>query len=71
MVYSIEKCNSNDDFENGCMQPSNGEKYTAEEAINILENNYGGDMYGLDGRGYRVSYIKKQNDWIRKKLNIK
>lgn len=70
-LYTIETGECIEDVENGCLIPSNGGLYTAENALRILENGFGGTMREVNGRGYAVSHIKVNNAWLRKELGIK
>lgn len=70
--YKIDKARSRDDYDNMCLQPSDGGQYDAATAIKILENGAGGSMQNVKtGYGYMVNYDKSANDWIRKELKIK
>jgi hypothetical protein len=72
MNYTIDKARCKDDYDNMCLQPSDGGKYSAADAIRILENGNGGSMQHVKtGKGYMVNYDKSKNDWLRKKLKIK
>ena len=71
-MYEISKALGEDDFENHCLQPSDGGQYSAENAIKILENGYGGSIQHAEtGRGFVVSPNKASNAWLRKELKIK
>lgn len=72
MKYLIEKCESKEDFDNNCFQPSDGGQYDAKRALSILENSNGGVMIPANKKGgYIVNYNREDNDWIRKKLKIR
>ena len=70
--YKIDKARSREDYDNMCLQPSDGGQYDAATALRILENGSGGSMQNVKtGAGLMVSYNKSSIDWIRKQLKIK
>lgn len=70
--FTIDKARSRDDYDNMCLQPSDGGQYDAATALRILENSCGGSMQNAKtGAGFMVSYNQTENDWLRKKLKIK
>ena len=70
--FTIDKARSRDDYDNMCLQPSDGGQYDAATAIRILENGCGGSMQNVKtGAGFMVNYDKSKNDWLRKQLKIK
>ena len=70
--FTIDKARSTDDFDNMCMQPSDGGEYDAKTAFYILENGRGGSMMNVKtGVSYMVSYNSSNNLWVRKELKIK
>ena len=70
--FQIDKAKSRADFDNGCLQPSDGGTYDAKTAISILENGCGGTMRNVKtGAQLQVNYKASENDWLRKKLKIK
>lgn len=70
-MYNISTCDGKDDYDNMCLNPSDGGQYSAADAIRKLENGNGGSMrHTINGKGYMVSYNKSENDWLRKELNI-
>lgn len=67
--YKIQKCRSTDDFDNMCLQPSDGGVYTLTDALRILENGNGGAIIEQpSGKGFLVSYDSKKNNWLREKI---
>jgi hypothetical protein len=64
MLYTINKCECKEDYDNGCLIPSDGGLYTKEDAIRILENGYGGSMRDEKGNGYSVNYEPSSNKWL-------
>lgn len=71
MQYEIDKASSVENFENGCLNPSDGGKYDAQTALNLLESRYGGVMRDNKGRQFGVSSDKSSNQWIRDTLKLK
>ena len=70
--YTIDKARNKEDYDNMCLQPSNGGQYDADIALRILENTSGGSMQNVKTKaGFMVSYNRSENDWLRKKLKIK
>lgn len=69
---TIDKAECREDYDNMCLQPSDGGQYNPSDALRILENGNGGSMREVSGkgRGFMVSYDKSQNDWIRKELKL-
>ena len=70
-MFTIDTCEDKSDFDNMCLQPSNGGMFTAKNALQILERGNGGAMRDItNGKGYMVNYVKEKNDWLRKELKI-
>ena len=69
MLYTIETCECKEDFDNGCLIPSDGAQYTAKAAIAVLESGNGGSMRSKKG-GFVVNHDASKNDWLKIKLKI-
>jgi hypothetical protein len=69
MLYTINKCEDTDDFDNGCLRESDGGLYTAKDAVRILENGNGGSMSSKKGN-FSVNYDASKNKWLKSKLKI-
>ena len=65
MLYTINKCECEEDYDNGCLLPSDGGLYSKEDAISILENGYGGSMRDENDKGYSVNYNPVNNKWLK------
>lgn len=68
MNYKISKARSKEEYDNMNFIPSDGGLYSAEQAIQILENGNGGSVSDERGRGYLVSYNAGENAWVKNQL---
>ena len=67
--FNISKAKSKEDYDNGCLQPTDGGQYDVEDAIKILENGNGGVISGVESyHNYMVDYDAAKNDWIMKSI---
>jgi hypothetical protein len=70
-VFKIDTADNLQDVEEMCYDTRERGLFTAEQALRVLENGYGGAMFAPGVGNFGVSHIKANNEWLRKELTKK